>query len=132
MKLVSIFFLTLFSTGVFSAPKVQDLNGLQWGLSNRGQSQKIEIDQVTNFRVQGRAGEDIHLPESSVPNQNTAQRKIRVAVLDTGVDVDHPNLKGRIAINPSECWRSREKSTCGSSWDSASRYAALESCIKFE
>ena len=72
---------------------------LQWGLSNSGAAQNIELDHITTFKVQARAGEDIKVPSAQVDRAE----KIIIAVLDTGVDTNHPDLKGRIHRNESEC-----------------------------
>lgn len=77
----------------------------QWGLKNQGLSQKIELDHITAYRVQARIGEDIQKPLAlTKPNG----RKIRVAVLDTGLDWTHPDLRKMIRFNESEC-RALEK-----------------------
>lgn len=70
----------------------------QWGLSNRGEAQRIELDHITAYRVQARAGEDVKLPPKV-----KAQKKILVAVLDTGVDHNHPDLQAVLHRNESEC-----------------------------
>lgn len=72
----------------------------QWGLSNQGVSQKIELDHITAYRVQARKGEDIQKPSVF---GNSMGRKIRVAVLDTGIDWNHPDLRKMIKFNESEC-----------------------------
>lgn len=39
---------------------------LQWGLNNSGAAQNIELDHITTFKVQARAGEDIKVPSAQV------------------------------------------------------------------
>lgn len=68
-----------------------------WGIKNTGSTVVFDQDPKQTFRVQGRKGQDIHLMSP------TKGKKIRVAVLDTGVDLDNLFLKDRIAYNPSEC-----------------------------
>jgi subtilisin family serine protease len=75
------------------------LNSLQWALHNKGTEQSLDLDSAKAYRIPGRSGEDIHLP-LSFPK---AKRKIRVAVLDTGIDFTHPDLQGVIARNETEC-----------------------------
>ena len=72
----------------------------QWAFDNRGQCQSVELDYRTNKWIPARAGEDIHwrdLPD--VPGA----KPILVAVMDTGVDVNHPDLSSVIYRNEPEC-----------------------------
>lgn len=72
-----------------------------WALKNTGISQLFDLDPLQTYRLQAKAGEDLHLlPQVPSP---VALKKIKVAVLDTGVDVTHPYLKNRIARNEKEC-----------------------------
>ena len=72
-------------------PMVTDLilglASLLWGVRNEGDAQRITIDHFTSAYVQGVKGEDIHRP---IPKENGT--KILVAVLDTGIDTNHPEL----------------------------------------
>lgn len=83
---------------------IQNLNAdwqpLQWGLKNTGQAQNLDLDPVQTFRVPGVAGEDI---QPIINKAAMLKRKIRVAVLDTGVDKNHPNLKNVLYRNEAEC-----------------------------
>lgn len=76
----------------------------QWGIKNTGNPQSIELDHITAFKVQGRIGQDIQIPAGLTK----AAKKILVAVLDTGIDHSHPDLKSQIHRNESEC-RALEK-----------------------
>lgn len=72
-----------------------------WALKNTGVTQLLDLDPLQTYRLQAKAGEDLHLlPPVASP---VALKKIKVAVLDTGVDVTHPYLKNRIARNEKEC-----------------------------
>ena len=85
-----------------------------WALKNTGVAQLFDLDPLQTYRLQARAGEDLHLlPPVASP---VALKKIKVAVLDTGVDVTHPYLKNRIARNEKEC----------------AMYNKFESCLKDE
>ncbi len=70
------------------------LSSLLWGIQNNGDSQRISIDHFTSGYVLGVKGEDIH-PASPISGDG----KITVAVLDTGIDSTHPDLKDKIAPN---------------------------------
>lgn len=85
-----------------------------WAIKNNGTAQLFDLDPLQTYRLQARAGEDLHLlPPVASP---VALKKIKVAVLDTGVDVEHPYLKNRIARNEKEC----------------ANYNKFESCLKAE
>lgn len=70
----------------------------QWGLSNQGQPQMIDLDPLHTHKVPARAGEDVRLPAPL-----RSQKKVIVAVLDTGVQKNHPDLQNVIARKESEC-----------------------------
>jgi hypothetical protein len=76
---------------------------LQWGLHNNGQAQMIDLDPLHTYRVPARDKEDIR-----VPAPLAAKKKIIVAVMDTGIQKNHPDLKGIVHRNESEC-RALEK-----------------------
>ncbi len=71
---------------------------LQWGFKNQGLPQTIDLDPLHIYRMQARAGQDVHLPAPF-----KAPKKIIVAVLDTGIQKNHPDLAGVIHRNESEC-----------------------------
>jgi hypothetical protein len=70
----------------------------QWGLNNRGEIQREWTSDITANYIQGTLGEDIQ----SQKIRETA-KKIRVAVVDSGVDITHPDLKNQIVKHPKEC-----------------------------
>lgn len=72
---------------------------LQWSLSNDGTAQVVDLDPVRNYRGPGIKGEDIKLPRTDA----LSPRQVLVAVLDTGVDRSHPDLKDMIRTKPQEC-----------------------------
>ncbi len=70
----------------FENPNDAEFNSL-WGLKNSGQ--KDAAGQI------GKPGSDIHV--TSVWNEGiTGNRKIKVAVIDTGIDYNHPDLKANV------------------------------------
>ena len=95
----------------FVAPS--DLGSLQWAVQNKGISQRLDIDDLTSVQVPGVAGEDIGVNRAPGEPMITAQgSKIIVAVLDTGIDVNHPDLKNQIVRHESECQKQREYLDC--------------------
>jgi subtilisin family serine protease len=74
-----------------------ELFGQQWGLHNTGQTVK---------GVTGVAGADIHAPEAW--ERTTGSSAVRVAVVDSGVNLDHPDLAPNIWKNPGESGGGRE------------------------
>ncbi|MFW0966776.1 MAG: S8 family serine peptidase [Thermacetogeniaceae bacterium] len=69
----------------------------QWGLQNTGQ--KI-VDPLTATLVSGTKDVDINAPEAWKSVKSS--REVLVGVLDTGVDITHPDLRDKIWINPGE------------------------------
>jgi cell wall-associated protease len=74
----------------------------QWGLINYGQTIFRSTGELTRDEVQGKKGIDINwtdLEKYDLPKE----REIVVAVLDSGIDIDHPDLQGRIWRNKKYC-----------------------------
>jgi subtilisin family serine protease len=74
----------------------------QWGFENTEQVVTQDIDDITLKRVKGVRHADIDLPAAGVI-EKYMKRDVIVAVIDTGVDVDHPDIKENIYINETEC-----------------------------
>ena len=65
----------------------------QWGLSNTGKN----LGSVLN---RGIAGEDINITAAwEITKGATGEQAIKIAVIDTGVDYTHPDLKSQIDVN---------------------------------
>ncbi len=95
----------------FVAPS--DLGSLQWAIQNKGLSQRLDIDDLTSVQVPGVAGEDTGVMRAAAePMVAAPGGKIVVAVLDTGIDVNHPDLKNQIVRHESECQKQREYLDC--------------------
>ncbi|MGD0152321.1 MAG: S8 family serine peptidase [Thermacetogeniaceae bacterium] len=67
----------------------------EWGLDNTGQ---LIPDVVSGTLIAGQPGVDIDLPDQS--NGHGPQQTILVGLVDTGVDINHPDLKDSIWVNP--------------------------------
>ena len=75
---------------------------LMWGLKNTGQNipgRMISIDLYPSqtYRLTSVAGQDIHLAAPQVG------KKIKVAVVDTGLDLNHPDLKNYVYSRKEQC-----------------------------
>ena len=82
---------------------------LRWGLHNQGQIIQIDLNPLQSYRLQGIPGEDIHLaPVSSA----TKFKKIKVAILDTGIDYSHPELAPLIYRNEKQCLTLQKLKSC--------------------
>ena len=104
IKFVLIISLCLFSffsfadTLFFNDP----LYNRQWALKNNGQVVLRNISELERFRVEGAPGQDISWIDTSYIK--SSKKEIVVAVLDTGLDVDHPDLVGRVWYNKDLCF----------------------------
>jgi len=102
-----------FSQAPVMASFSQDpLEQRQWGLSNRGESQPYAINELEDYWLKGTTGEGVLGNGGKYISQLAPTRVIKVAVLDTGVDVTHPDLKNQILRKPSECKAKAEFLEC--------------------
>lgn len=92
--IVSLALSLSFTTSVAVALEHRDL---MWALKNNGSPIAVDLDPLQSYRLQGVAGEDLHL----LPP--VKGRKVKVAVVDTGVDITHPDLKKYIYRNEAKC-----------------------------
>lgn len=72
----------------------------QWALLNQGQTYVREKDDIHNIPLIGVTGKDIGW--KNIYNKIPSKRTI-VAVLDSGVDLSHPDLQGNLWRNENEC-----------------------------
>jgi cell wall-associated protease len=77
-----------------------ELFAYQWGLLNQGQTYLREQDDIRNLPLRGVLGKDIGF--EALLNKLPSTRPI-VAVLDSGVDINHPELKNNLWKNEAEC-----------------------------
>lgn len=94
--MISILLMISFQT--FASDALFDL---QWSLNNQGAAQVVDLDPVRNYRVQGLTNQDINI--KSLKNSVLSPRQVIVAVLDTGIDRNHPDLRNVIRTKPEEC-----------------------------
>jgi subtilisin family serine protease len=84
----------------------------QWGMVNSGQKVEFPINAQRSRIVVGKPGEDIGVSRARAEDP---KNPILVAVIDTGVDVSHPELKDRIHRVESECQARAQYESCLSS-----------------
>lgn len=72
----------------------------QWGLYNQGQTLIREKDDIHNLPMKGVLNKDIGW--KNLVGKFSAKRPI-IAVLDSGVDLTHPELQGNFWKNEAEC-----------------------------
>ncbi|MFZ3231594.1 MAG: S8 family serine peptidase [Pseudobdellovibrio sp.] len=89
----------LFGQVVFSMQGLEHQE-LRWGLNNQGQTIGIDLNPLQAYRMLGVAGQDINI-NSLIKKVNP--KKIKVAVLDTGIDYSHPELADIIYQNANKC-----------------------------
>ena len=69
----------------------------QWGLNNLGNSRLQWTSDIDAFTVFGKLGEDINI------DSNEKDDSILVAIIDSGIDTNHPDLKDQLYTNKLEC-----------------------------
>ena len=100
---VSIGWMSLFLCADVSANGLPNLKfkSDRWYLQNQGKPQEVLLDHNTAYQISGRRGEDLEILNAPPRPRATSHRKIKIAVLDTGVDRSHPDL--RIHKNQTQC-----------------------------
>ena len=70
----------------------------QWYLSNQGNNEPVTIDQMSP--MDGKVGCDINALNAWEISKGS--KDIKIAILDTGVDYNHPKIKDNIWVNDAE------------------------------
>ena len=73
----------------------------QWHLKNVGQKYQKDLDDTRNYTIHGLVGADVSLGNLGLPLK--LKRQVIVAVLDSGIDVGHEELKPLLLLNEKEC-----------------------------
>ena len=85
--------ISLFAFSLFTQPQDEYFHH-QWYLRNEGQTIRRDWSEISSYPVPGIPGADIGFP-FNIPSgvSNRRAKPVVVAILDTGVDVGHPDLK---------------------------------------
>ena len=78
----------------------------QWALNNKGETLEDWASDIDVIRTQGVIGEDIQIDNQEKRN------KVLVAIIDSGLDTTHPDLKEHIYTDAAECKSLEEYNTC--------------------
>lgn len=105
MKALSLLVMTIFFFQVAQAKVSDPLFSQQWHLQNDGQLILRSSGELTRDRLKGIKGADIRWIKPSEVTAKLADpnREVIVAVLDTGIDILHPDLQGRIWYDKARC-----------------------------
>ena len=71
---------------------------IQWALSNMGHNEPISVDRLSP--MSGKEGCDISALDAW--NISKGSKEIKIAILDTGIDYNHPDLKSQLYTNLDE------------------------------
>lgn len=84
----------------------------QWALENTGKAHPYEWNDVTSFPIKGVPGEDMGLKRFERLGGVARTRAVIVAVLDTGIDPEHPALRSQIVRKEGECRLLEQYTAC--------------------
>jgi subtilisin family serine protease len=84
----------------------EQFESFQWALNNQGEMLEDWISDIDVLNTQGVSGEDIQI------DQLENARKIKVAVIDSGLDIHHPDLKEQLYKDDLECQALEQYNLC--------------------
>ncbi len=88
--------------------KFENYRSFQWYLNNPGWDILRWITDIDTETIQANPNEDINYPTQELDYK----QKIKVAIIDSGVDLNHPALKTSILTNEMECKLLAEYKSC--------------------
>lgn len=75
----------------------------QWYLQNTGYDVREDITDIRSTLRPGQVEFDVGFKKLTIQLETAIQQEVIVAVLDTGVDIEHEDLAANIAVNTVEC-----------------------------
>jgi subtilisin family serine protease len=72
----------------------------QWALHNTGQEHRISDYGLKGAKQSGKAGADVNAPEAW--DTTTGSNDVVIAIIDSGVDIDHSELDSALWVNTAE------------------------------
>lgn len=99
-KILSTLLIQVISTAAFAQAN-DPLYSKQWALENNGQVILKNISELERVQVKGIPGIDINYVDTK--DIQTSKKELIVAVLDSGLDINHPDLKERIWYDHKLC-----------------------------
>lgn len=109
-NLLTLVFLSSVTVQAQSLTEYKNMIQSSWAFKNKGIEQVFDLNPLQTYRLQAVAGQDLNLAPASASPIKT--KKIKVAVVDTGVDYTHPLLQKRISYNISECKQLERYQSC--------------------
>ena len=79
----------------------------QWGYKNKGNAISSPISNQQSLVLNARANEDASVPENLI-----SKKEVTVAVIDSGIFIEHPDLKDAIKRKASECEALKQYESC--------------------
>lgn len=81
--------------------EVDDYVKQQWSIHNNGEDQRIILDKYNTGWIKGIENTDTGLKR--LPTVLNEKREVKVAVIDTGAEWEHPDLQGALLKNSADC-----------------------------
>jgi cell wall-associated protease len=106
--LITLLMNTIASSAMAQGPS-DPLYSKQWALENNGQVVLKYISDLERTSIKGSSGVDINWVDTK--DLPSSQKDLVVAVIDSGVDITHPDLQGRIWFNEAQCANATNQAT---------------------
>jgi hypothetical protein len=94
----NLFFIAFFSSTVFAQ---NSMDTYRWYLNPQGQEVRVAIDDLNDEVLT--ATHEMDWGRAMIPGLSL-KKEIVIAVIDGGIDIEHPELKDHIAYNTVECF----------------------------
>lgn len=98
--MIKLFVTLLFLIVAFGELSATEIDSLKWHLNPNGQQILIEQDDLHSEYMTVNSGLDMGFKDLSTIK---LKKKVKVAIVDSGIDFNHPDLKDMMAYNKSEC-----------------------------